>query len=443
VTLHLPHFAALPIAAALTLGLVTGVPAPTSSAVDELPVSAVAAGAPAAAVAKPVAKPGKRLPMVDLRVAGPIPNEEKVTGRMIMRKGSRVLYAGWMGIEIRGQASARFPKKSWSVELRDRSGDSRDAALLGMPADDDWALVANYADKSLMRNALAYHTARWVGGYAARTRFVEVRLNGRYQGVYSLVEKLKLHEDRIDARDRGRLVEWTTDPQARKKGGADFRLPVTRIPILLEDPEAGDLPKRGVREVRRSLGAADRALHRPNWTDPAHGWRKHVRPDTAVDFLLLNEFLKNHDGMSNSVYLTRLGAGRWTMGPIWDFDHSMGNINRGPGGVVDGFMLDNRHWSNRFYADRAFAQAFAERWRELRARGLAESMDADIDRWAAELRTSGAAGRNFDRWRILGTALPTEPASAADRKTYGSEVRALKDWLRTRIAWMDAHVDDL
>jgi hypothetical protein len=239
------------------------------------------------------------------------------------------------------------------------------------------------------------------------------------------------------------LVEWTTAAQARKKGGADFRLPVTRIPILLEDPEADDLTKAGVREVRRSLWAAERALYGSSWTDPATGWRKHVRPAAAVDYLLLNELLKNNDAMSNSVYLTRLGVGRWTMGPIWDFDRSMGNTNRRPAGVVKGFMLDNRHWSKRFYADPAFARAFADRWGELRARGLAESLYRDIDRWAAELRRSGAAGRNFDRWRILGVVQPWDAAGAADRTTYASELRFLKDWLHTRIAWMDAHVDDL
>ena len=83
-----------------------------------------------------------------------------------------------MTIRTRGRWSQRFPKKSYAVEIRD--GDAR--RCTGFPADDDWILYAAYNDRTLIRNALAYATARSMGRYAARTRFVELRLNGRYHG---------------------------------------------------------------------------------------------------------------------------------------------------------------------------------------------------------------------------------------------------------------------
>ena len=67
-----------------------------------------------------------------------------------------------------------------------------DAALLGLPPDDDWVLAAPYSDKSLMRNVLAHRTARALGRYAPHTRFVELVLNGNYRGVYVLTQRIEL-----------------------------------------------------------------------------------------------------------------------------------------------------------------------------------------------------------------------------------------------------------
>ena len=137
-----------------------------------------------------------------------------------------------------------------------------------MPADDDWVLYAPYNDKTLMRNVVAYATARAIGRYAARTRFVELRLNGRYRGVYVLMERLELGADRVAGEA---LYEFTFPFQARSKDPS-FRTPVLRRPIVWEDPERGDLsrsaragarpagPRRRACAVRRGkLAAVDRA----------------------------------------------------------------------------------------------------------------------------------------------------------------------------------------
>jgi hypothetical protein len=82
-----------------------------------------------------------------------------------------------------------FPMKSYGFECRDINGKSVDKSILGMPKESDWVLYAPYTDKTLMRNFLAYAIAREMGGWAARTQFVEVVLNGEYVGVYVLMEK--------------------------------------------------------------------------------------------------------------------------------------------------------------------------------------------------------------------------------------------------------------
>jgi len=108
-------------------------------------------------------------------------------------------YSGFIGIEVRGQSSQMFPKKSYGFETRDSTGNDLDAGLLGMPEDSDWILYAPYSDKSLIRNALTYYLGRRMDyEWQPRFRFCELYINGSYTGVYMLVERIKRGEARVN-----------------------------------------------------------------------------------------------------------------------------------------------------------------------------------------------------------------------------------------------------
>ena len=71
-------------------------------------------------------------------------------------------------IRGRGNSSWSMPKKSYKIEL------AKKQSMLGMPKDRDWALIANYADKTLMKNYLMYHLSADLGAYyAPRCEFAE------------------------------------------------------------------------------------------------------------------------------------------------------------------------------------------------------------------------------------------------------------------------------
>ena len=395
---------------------------------------ALCAPAPAAA-ADPLAR-------ISIQTPGAIPDGDKVTARMVVRDGGRTHYRGRIGIEVRGQSSRMFPKQSWGLELRDRKGDNRDVGLLGLPADDDWILYAGYNDKTLLRNVIAYATARRTGRYASRTRFVELTLNGRYHGVYVLMEQLKLHDDRVDLPDSGQLLEWTFAFQARNKGHS-FRLPISRYHMLFEDPEREDIGRARRAQVRGSIGRAEQALYGKRFRDPARGWRRHIDEGAAIDFVLVNELFKNQDAFHGSTYLARAPGERWQLGPVWDFDISMGNSDYGLSRVLKGSMLERRAWAKRFYRDPAFMRALTARWAELRAGGLREQLLRDVRSTARRLEATGAARRNFARWPVLGRRIWPNPPAAVRRTSYASEVRALRSWLTRRVAYLDDHVAGL
>jgi len=329
-------------------------------------------------------------------------------------------FDGQVAIETRGRWSRHFAKKSYALEIREPDGSNRNVGLLGMPADDDWILYAAYNDRTLIRNVLAYETARRMGRYAARTRFVALRLNGRYHGVYVLMEKLKLHEHRV----RGDfLLEMTSPRQARRKDPS-FRTPVVGRPVVWEDPEREDLRRARAMGIRDRVARAERALYRGR----PGAWRRHLHAGAAVDFLLVNELFKNQDAMEVSTFVTGV-RGRLRLGPVWDFDFSSGNSHRAPSRFLAGWMAAERPWAERLYADRAFRRHMARRWAQLRRAGLRAWLLRSVDSYGRAL--APAARRDSRRWRAGGDR---------PRGTHAGHLRTLRRWLDRRIAWLDGNL---
>ncbi|MBR4369525.1 MAG: CotH kinase family protein, partial [Victivallales bacterium] len=103
-----------------------------------------------------------------------------------------------IGIKVRGQSSALFPKPGYSVEVRDSTGEGMNVSMFGLPPADDWVLHGPYVDKSMLRNALAYWLFRQAGRYAPRTKHFDLYINGVYRGVYVMVEKIKRGKYRVN-----------------------------------------------------------------------------------------------------------------------------------------------------------------------------------------------------------------------------------------------------
>ena len=86
-----------------------------------------------------------------------------------------------------------MPKHSYKLKFTEKQ------SLFGMPKDKEWALIANYADKTHLKNFITYKLANWLGDeYSPRTQFVELYLNRSYLGLYLLTETPKVSKNRIN-----------------------------------------------------------------------------------------------------------------------------------------------------------------------------------------------------------------------------------------------------
>jgi hypothetical protein len=392
--------------------------------------------------------------------------------------GGLLDHAGHAAMHVRGSSTSRYPKKQYRLELRDARGEDQDDTLLGLPDGADWILQAPYGDKSLIRNVLMYQWSNAIGRYAARTRLVELFVaphGGRvgaseddYRGVYVVTERLKRHKSRInvDKLSTGDNAEpEVTGGYILKRdwveGGPNEHLETETYNDVLTwvYPKPSALTDAQRQWMADFLNRFERVLSGPGYNDPETGYKAFIDVDSFIDHHLLVEMARNVDGFVLSTHMHKTRDGKLNMGPIWDYNGALGNadyfqawrpegwhhqFDEGPGG--ERFPADNPngyHWYCRLFVDPVFRDRYAARWLELRDTLLPTVRLLD-DIKEITSRLNEAAGRNFERWPILGEGIfPDDAHRSMTEATYASETDYLQTWLSARVNWMDSAVGRL
>lgn len=93
----------------------------------------------------------------------------------------------------RGNNSFRYSKKPYQIKLGEK------VSLSGMSKGKTWVLLANWVDVSLLRNQIVLDMSREIGlKHAAGCVQADVWINGIYNGLYLITEKIQIGGSRID-----------------------------------------------------------------------------------------------------------------------------------------------------------------------------------------------------------------------------------------------------
>ena len=414
------------------------------------------------------------LPIIIINTNGQtIPDDPKITADMgIIFNGANVRnnvsdpynhYNGKIGIEIRGQSSQMFPMKSYSLELRDASGNSVDKSLFGMPKEADWVLYAPYTDKTLMRNFLAYTISSELGRWAAHCRFVEVVINNDYKGIYVFMERIKRGSGRVniakmattdvadDAVTGGYIFSLDKEPNG---WFSPFVVPGSQYKRQYSYvyPKPENIVQAQKDYIKSYVDSFERALAAPDFQDKTNGVRKFADISSFIDYFIVNEVSRNVDGyrLSTYFYKDRNSKNRKIFaGPVWDYDLAFRNANYCDGSKTTGWAYQFNtvcpgdgaglipFWWEKFMVDTAFVSELRCRWKDTRKNVISVShLNHLID--SIVTLTSEARQRHFQRWPILGQYI--WPNATPIPTTYDGEISALKEWLVNRLGWIDDNI---
>ncbi len=377
------------------------------------------------------------------------------------------VYHGNIGIEIRGATSAGYPQHPYGLETRDTAGANNNVSILGMPAENDWVLLSNFNDRSLIRNTLAYKLFGDMGNYSPRTHLCEVLVDSAYKGIYVFGEKIKQGNNRVniakltaadtmgDNLTGGYILgqNYWDASNSFQSNYSPIDHPGFDVHFLYEYPKPATIHSIQKTYIASYVDSMETALYSASFADTTIGYRKYLDIKSFIDYFLVNELSRNNDGFKKSVFFNKdkfSNGGKLKAGPVWDFDWSWKNIDNcittnsfdGSGWAhhVNDCPTDNYStgWYIRLLQDSTFNNELRCTYENYRQNILDTlSIFAYID--SMKNRIPNAQARHFQKWPILGISGPA-PEAGAIATTYSAEMDTLKIWIKKRLTWLDANI---
>lgn len=383
------------------------------------------------------------------------------------------------GIRLRGNSTQNFPKKPFAVKLVEK------ASVLGMPKHKRWVLLANWMDRTMLRNSVAFEVAHKVEdafadglGWNPNGYSVEVVMDGRHVGNYYLCEQIKIDGDRVDIKDCiediigdgnanptmadcGYLLEFDDNYDEVDK----FRT-ARGLPCMFKD-EVTKYSADIFNQVKARIEAVESNLETGNY-EAAYS---DLDINSVIDYFFIQELTFNDEYKHpKSVYMLIDGDGKLTAGPVWDFDwqtfinydkvQAMNNRYGGtydcrkndewlygasklaekpwwPGGDYD-YKNDQPYmWYPLLFKDANFRARVQERWAVIYPH--LQTVVARIDEFATLNKVSEQF--NYAMWPLAGLKVSVGSAFNGDEDmSFDEAIATMKQAYTERLEWMNSSI---
>lgn len=381
------------------------------------------------------------LPLLSIQTETNIPDEPKIPG-LLSYSAEDLSLTSFMGVELRGGSSLTYPKKNYDLEFwTDENGTSTvDAQLGGLRSDDDWILDALYNEPLRMRSSIAsklwlemhspsYSESEPQARSGVDVAYVELFVNGSYQGLYALSEQvdqklLRLKE--YDGLQRGELYKGYTwgattfsslpwySNSSRSWGGYEMKY-----------PHEDDLT-----DWANLYGFTDFVMNASNTDFTNELWNRFDKANLENYFIFLN-LLRATDNTGKNIYLARYEEDAPYFYVPWDMDGCFGIIWNGTNENITDDILSNllmnraSEMNESSYATELANRWFAHRSGLLDITTLQESFQNQFDVFTTR--------KIYEREAIL---YPDFDFSEA-------ELNYLTTWLEERILFLDGYYNQL
>ena len=334
-------------------------------------------------------------------------------------------------MKIRGRGNSTWfthPKKPFQMKFDDKT------EFLGMPADKKWLFLAEYSDKTMLRNKIAFEM-----GYLShldwtpQSAFAEVYINDEYNGTYNITQKVEESGNRVDLGDTGYLLEID---QFERIDEDDVYFYTDKFLINIKEPSI-DLGSTEYLYIEDLINEFETVLLSDEFKEPVSGYAKYIDVDSFIDWYLISEITKNVDSkLFSSIYLNVMPGEKIKMGPLWDFDLSFGNVDYADSQYAAGFWVMYHPWYSRLFQDPNFVDKVNNRFKYFRNNQTAilDKIDqqADLLKWAQK--------ENDDQWQTIGSYVWPNSVVLA---SYDEEVIHLKTWYTRRMNWLETALESL
>lgn len=387
------------------------------------------------------------------------------------------------GIRLKGRGNSTWwqfqtQKRAYSLRLTQKT------SLLGMDESKEWILLANFMDRSNLRNKFAYDLSGRLGLDFCESSFVNLYLNGNYQGVYQLCEKpsapiedwadlgetlakaIAYREGLSDDEEEALIdackndLTWMTEKVFQGYIVSDYidlsdRLTYANIlieydyyydepskfqtksgvPLNIREPSALGTNREALTNLEKYFNLFEEAVLSDDFTNEmGYHYSAYVNMPSLVDYYIVNALIKNVEFGYKSMFLYTDAYGYIYFGPCWDYDWSSGNHFLGaapnPEAWYDDWRASTNTWYHALYSDPYFVALVQERWFE-----VLPVIEEEIERltlWENYLTTAS----DLERAVYLGLDGEDDYRRQSNGYSYADEVEELRQFLHARVDWM-------
>ena len=332
-------------------------------------------------------------------------------------------------IRGRGNSTWGYPKKPYAIKLDSKS------EVLGMPKHKRWVLLANYVDKTCIRNSVAFEIAKRLPGldWTPRGMHVDVVLNGTFMGNYFLCEQIKVDKNRVDITEMeptdideeaitgGYLLEVDKNYDEVNK----FKSPVRNMPFMIKEPDEETMGAEQFAYIKNHVSEVEEALYGNGKT--TQDYLNYIDLDSFIDYWMVYELTGTGEPTHpKSVYMHKDRGGKIHAGPVWDFDYYTYQPY-----YKNMLINTNAVWNDRIINDPATHPVIKQRWNACKEqlRSIAEEMDIQY------LKVKESAEYNSTLWPLSLNINRDDAMSVEDA------VARMKSYYITKFEYMDNYIN--
>lgn len=355
---------------------------------------------------------------------------------------------------IRGNSSRLFEKKSYALSFVDDNSAEQNLQVFGMEADNNWALHGPALDRTLLRNYLAMNLSGELMPYAPDVRFIELFIDGAYEGVYLMMETVSKGEGRVDIptpEPNSPMTSYIVEIDRAEKLAFplnDFLVDTYRVypsATELTYPTDQQYSDERLNFVDEDYSKLMKQLYQIPYATEKNDYKDWVDDTAFYDYFIINELFRNVDAGYYSTYFYRNLRGKLTP-VVWDFNNGLNNYQEVTFDET-GFSLVEAPLFEQLLMEERFVEGLIDRYHVLRASKLSdERLQRLIDDSVAYL--GEAITRNNERWaryfdhsqystRDFLQPIERNPTS------YEAALSEMEAYLFARSKWLDDHIDVL
>lgn len=339
----------------------------------------------------------------------------------------------------RGNSTWLFPKKAFNMKMYNKD------PILGMPKHKRWCFLANWRDRTLLRNKVTFHIGQQMDNLAwtPRSQFAEVIFNGEHIGNFQITEHIRVDKNRVNIKEMS-----SGDVEGKKLTGGylleldsyfdevnKFRSARYELPVNIKNPDEDVLQPEQLNYIETYINELEDLLKNKNYEEAY----THLDMNSFIDFWMVNALVGNPEMETPySTYCHKDREGKINAGPLWDFD--LGTF------ATEASSFNGRSnvhfsswWYETLFQDPNFAQKVKERFAEMKPTFL--EIPSYIDKESQYLAKS--VEMNWKLWPIDVRQLDNNLNGDEEIEDYADAIARMKDMYVARLTMLEDKINQL